>query len=115
MFKTKSRSCEKEYIDIGSSCYTLEEYSHSLHQLSRIGHWLGGDTATFSAFDQLDQAPSSILDVGCGGGRFTRKLAEYYPQAQVRGIDISPEAIEYANEKLDQHNQVTFLFPSSRN
>jgi SAM-dependent methyltransferase len=37
-----------------------------------------------------------ILEIGCGQGEFTLMLAETFPQADVRGIDISAEGIERA-------------------
>ncbi len=35
----------------------------------------------------------SILDVGCGGGRTVRKLAEAAPEGRVCGIDVSAESV----------------------
>lgn len=35
-----------------------------------------------------------VVDVGCGNGRFTRVLAEHFPEAL--GVDLSPHAIERA-------------------
>jgi tRNA G46 methylase TrmB len=37
-----------------------------------------------------------ILEIGCGQGEFTLMLAETFPHADVRGIDISAEGIERA-------------------
>ena len=34
--------------------------------------------------------PDSILDLGCGTGWFTRKLAERFPEASLTGADLSP-------------------------
>jgi ubiquinone/menaquinone biosynthesis C-methylase UbiE len=40
-------------------------------------------------FDRYDLAgPVHILDLGCGSGEITRRLAERFPQAQLLGIDI---------------------------
>ncbi len=97
--KTK-RSFQKEFIDLGPPYYTSEEYRECLYQLDRIGRFLGGDRATFHAFDQLESPPTSILDIGCGGGLFTMRLAQRYPQAQVVGIDLSSEAIAFAQEHV---------------
>lgn len=94
------RSRELEWIDLGPAYYTASEYRDCLYQLDRIGHFLGGDRATFWAFNRLKSSPSSILDVGCGGGLFTMRLAARYPQAKVVGIDISQEAIAFAQEHL---------------
>lgn len=94
------RSQTLEWIDIEPPCYTPEEYNDCLKQLERIGRFLGGDKATFRAFDRLDRPPGSILDVGCGGGQFALKLAKRYPKCSVKGIDLSPRAIEYARRQL---------------
>lgn len=93
------RSYKPELLDLGPSHYTEEEYKDCLIQLDRIGHLLGGNKATFQAFGKLPK-PHSILDVGCGGGQLTFQLAEKFPGAQILGIDISPQAIEFAQKKL---------------
>lgn len=96
--RMKARSNEKEWIDLGPAYYTPEEYKDCLKQLGRVGSLLGGDQATLSAFTSLDSPPASILDVGCGGGFLTKKLALKYPEAQVLGIDYSGEAVRCAKE-----------------
>jgi ubiquinone/menaquinone biosynthesis C-methylase UbiE len=40
-----------------------------------------------------------VLDAGCGRGRILTRLAELYPQSRFVGMDLSPEATEYAREK----------------
>ena len=40
--------------------------------------------------------PMRILDIGCGGGIFTKLILEKYPKAKGWGIDISEVAIDYA-------------------
>jgi 2-polyprenyl-3-methyl-5-hydroxy-6-metoxy-1,4-benzoquinol methylase len=92
----RTRSTQQELMDLGPSHYTQEEYTDCLKKLGVIGKLLGGDRATFKAFDQLKNPPTSILDVGCGNGAFTLKLAQKYPNARVVGIDISQEAINAA-------------------
>ena len=39
---------------------------------------------------------SSVLDVGCGSGQFLSFLRTHRPHCSVRGIDISPRAVEMA-------------------
>jgi 2-polyprenyl-3-methyl-5-hydroxy-6-metoxy-1,4-benzoquinol methylase len=94
------RSHELEWMDLGADYYTSEEYTDCLHQLDRIGRFLGGDRATYRALKKLSASPASILDVGCGGGLFTMRLAKLYPEAQVKGIDLSSEAIAFALDYL---------------
>ena len=98
----KKRSYEKELIDLGDDFYTKEEYEDCLKQLGRVGKWLLGNRAALYAFNQLDKSPKSILDVGCGGGNFTRLLALKYSTATVTGIDFSEKAICYANKQLSK-------------
>ena|ERR1700722_19706173 len=95
------RSDEQELLDLGPASYTQEEYEECLNQLGRIGRFLGGDRATLPLFYKLPK-PRTILDVGCGGGQFAIQLAEQFPQAQVMGIDISSQAIEFAKKRLKE-------------
>lgn len=37
-----------------------------------------------------------VLDLGCGRGRILHRLAELYPNSRFHGVDLSPEAVEYA-------------------
>ena len=43
-------------------------------------------------------APSVVVDLGCGPGGLTRRLAQRWPSAEVLGIDSSAEMIERAQE-----------------
>ena len=42
-----------------------------------------------------DLEGKTVLDVGCGKGRFARVLQERYPGAQIHGLDISPEMLKF--------------------
>lgn len=42
------------------------------------------------------QKPKIVLDMGCGSGAFTSRLAEAMPKSKVIGIDISPGIIKRA-------------------
>lgn len=94
----EKRSDKIELMDLGPEFYTEKEYDDCLFKLDRVGRWLGGDQATFKALQNV--SPKSILDVGCGGGFFTIKLAKMFPEAKVVGIDISQEAILFAKKQL---------------
>jgi trans-aconitate 2-methyltransferase len=59
----------------------------------------------FDLLAQLDEiAPKTVADLGCGTGELTAELAKKWPQAEVVGVDSSPEMLEkskaYANEHL---------------
>jgi 2-polyprenyl-3-methyl-5-hydroxy-6-metoxy-1,4-benzoquinol methylase len=104
------RSDKLERLDTGD--YTEEEYRDCLAKLGQVGTRLGGDRASYQAFDALGEPPASILDVGCGGGEFSYKLARRYPLAQVTGMDISEEAIAIANQRTLPNLSFTTQYPS---
>ena len=45
-------------------------------------------------------SPRVVVDLGCGPGALTRTLAERWPDAQVVGLDDSPEMLERARASL---------------
>lgn len=47
-----------------------------------------------------DLSGKSVLDVGCGKGRFARILKERYPLADVHGLDISPAMLKCVPEDI---------------
>jgi SAM-dependent methyltransferase len=58
----------------------------------------------------VSPAPERILDIGCGTGEGTLFLAREFPQARVRGVDLSEEMIHAAVSKvgLDPEGRVAF-------
>lgn len=55
--------------------------------------------ALADAAERLPLVPRRILDVGTGTGSAAIWLAERFPDAEVLGVDISPEMIEQARAK----------------
>lgn len=45
--------------------------------------------------------PKSVLDAGCGEGETLERLAALLP-SRVAGVDLSPEAVEFASRRLPQ-------------
>lgn len=107
----KERSQELEILDLDSSHYTQDEYKHCLKLLGRINQWLGGFQATKKAFTHLKKNPESILEVGCGGGYLCQLMSQWFPQAQITGIDINPAAVEetrkfnFSNKNVNSEQQ----------
>ncbi|RIY34462.1 50S ribosomal protein L3 N(5)-glutamine methyltransferase [Psittacicella hinzii] len=52
----------------------------------------------------MHASPSTILDLCTGSGVLALALAQRFPDAQVDGIDISPDAIDVANINLELAN-----------
>jgi 2-polyprenyl-3-methyl-5-hydroxy-6-metoxy-1,4-benzoquinol methylase len=104
------RSQELEIMDLGPAHYTQEEYNECLVQLAQIGRYLGGDVATLNTFKHL-RTPGSILEIGCGGGQFTQTLAKMFPNTQVTGYDISPDAIAFAKRHSLPNLEFTLTLP----
>jgi malonyl-CoA O-methyltransferase len=48
--------------------------------------------------------PKTILDIGCGTGRLTQRLAQTFPRARVIGIDLAPGMIKVAQRKHRRGN-----------
>lgn len=67
-----------------------------------------GDYRDRPFFDLTGQvtaaAPRTVVDLGCGPGHLTVALANRWPQAQVIGIDASPEMIDRARAAHDGAN-----------
>ncbi|MEB3291118.1 MAG: methyltransferase domain-containing protein [Leptolyngbya sp.] len=53
---------------------------------------------------RLPQAPTAIVDLGCGVGMSTETLQALYPKAQVTGVDLSPYFLAVAQYR-QQENQ----------
>ena len=58
-------------------------------------------------------APSMVVDLGCGPGQLTVKLADRWPDATVVGVDSSPEMISVARHRTSE--RVEFVLADLRN
>lgn len=60
---------------------------------------------------KLDLRPDEqVLDIGCGDGRITAKIARQVPNGQVMGVDVSASMIEHALQAhpASQYPNLTF-------
>ena len=51
-----------------------------------------------------------VLDVGCGRGRALNLLAGLYPNSRFVGIDLSQQAVDYANQQAQQQGLTNVRF-----
>lgn len=49
---------------------------------------------------ELSQGPQRVLDIGCGTGQLLQQLAQHYPQAKLTGLDLAPNMLQQAAERL---------------
>ena len=67
-----------------------------------------GDAQMLNLVDQLVQSSgslpvgSTVLDLGCGPGNITLRLAEHFPQARVIGLDGSKAMLSVARQRSTQ-------------
>ena len=78
-----------------------------------IARGFGSASGTYDSASRLQKAmgdtmlaripenfePASILDLGCGTGWFTRKLANQYPNAAITGADLAPGMLQQAQAR----------------
>ena len=57
---------------------------------------------------------SRILDLACGTGDFTLELAKRWPDAEITGVDITPEMIKIAKQKLADARNVAFFIGNAQ-
>ncbi len=58
------------------------------------------DEMTARLVDYLPSAAASILELGCGTGNLTLKLAARYPDAKLALVDAAPQMLEVARARL---------------
>lgn len=81
----------------------------------RVGHsWAEEWPRTDRSFGALtgrllDVGPFvAALDIGCGAGELTERLAATHPDARIIGVDISPELLAVARERCRQLPNASF-------
>ena len=118
MFQTISRynnrSHESELLD--ADTISKSELWQNLSELDTINRLLGGHIATLKGLKKLmtDNTKTYLIyDIGCGGGD-TLKIISNWAQknnfkVKLIGLDIKPEAIEYAKLKCQNFNDISFV------
>lgn len=114
MVDLKLRSNEQEMLD--KPGITRDALFQNLKELDIINRLLGGHRATLSGLRKLmrdKQRVYKIIDFGCGGGDALAAVGDWAAKSgfnvEMTGVDILPDAIEYArSQQCAQHN-ITFV------
>ncbi len=95
--------------------YLLSDMKKNESETGAVADW---SAAQYLKFEQVRTQPSrdlvaristvprTVLDVGCGPGNSTAAIAERFPEAQITGIDASPDMLEKARKA---HPAFTFI------
>ena len=86
-----------------------ERVRNDFDEIARLSDCHGGEPDRYDSF-LLALVPNdamSVLDVGCGLGRLTLKLA--IPNREVTGVDLSPEMIARVRKEGSSARHLTFL------
>ncbi len=86
------------------SKFSKHDVQRSFNQASRdydSAAFVQRETADrlFERLQYVTMQPKTILDLGCGTGYLTQKLAEEYPQAQLTGADVAPGMLNVAQTR----------------
>lgn len=83
------------------SDYVLPSSAAEAERLERQADLYGG-LAFLEPF--LGEAPARVLDVGCGTGAFTRRVAALLPDSQVTGLDQDAARLAFARRQGGRPN-----------
>src|SRR5438094_7207308 len=65
---------------------------------------------TLPVLEKMQLAPTdNVLDVGCGAGWLSRRLAKLVPEGRVVGMDISDEMIRHARRSSVDFDNLIFV------
>lgn len=73
-----------------------------------IGTFVQATFADQSLKDFAFNSDDNLLDIGCGDGSYTLKLANHIPHGKVSAIDFSEKMISRAKQQIQEYNNVTF-------
>ncbi|MBC7774957.1 MAG: class I SAM-dependent methyltransferase [Phycisphaerae bacterium] len=86
---------------------TIRSY-YKLHaKLYQATRWsfLFGRNQIIRALNLPKQSDQTILEVGCGTGHNLSTLANQYPNLHLMGVDISPDMLKVASNRLQRHSR----------
>jgi 2-polyprenyl-3-methyl-5-hydroxy-6-metoxy-1,4-benzoquinol methylase len=89
---------------VESTSYNMQEEANEKHYLDEYFYQIEKSLPKNRKSQSL-----SILDMGCGQGRFIERLLKLFPYAEIVGIDISEGAIDYAKSLFVKNKKVQLI------
>lgn len=86
-----------EYLDPHAVAQAFSRMASQYEQHAQLQHQVGD--FLLDRLDMIKFQPRSILDLGCGVGRLTQKLATRYPEATLYAADIALPMVQQARQK----------------
>lgn len=102
------RSNQKELLDYPAIAF--EDIKRNMQELDTVNTWLGGHRVTLKGFKKLlgNEKEISVCEIGCGGGDNLFAIKKWCDEknikAQLTGIDINPNCIEFAKQQYPDFN-----------
>lgn len=111
----RQRSFEKELLD--NEDIPFSDIEVTLKELHTVNTYLGGYASTQKGLEKLILHKGvhqiKIADIGCGGGDSLIKIAEWCRKNNIKadlvGIDMKPECIQYAQENTQNYSNIRFI------
>ena len=99
-------------IDKQQVCRHFSKMSTSYHDYAvvqkQMAHSLAQLTKKTGTFHR-------ILEIGCGTGFFTQKLATLYPESHIMATDISPDMLTVAKNNLSNFTNISYELQDGEN
>ena len=86
--------------NFGQSAATYDDYAIVQKEMAKV---------LLAKIKSTGRCFQTILEIGCGTGFFTELLAREYPKALITVLDIAPEMIDLAKEKLSSFSNISYL------
>jgi len=94
---------------------TIRNYYKWHARLYQATRWtfLFGRDRIINALELPMFSEKTVLEVGCGTGHNLKKLARYYLNLQLIGVDISPHMLQVATRKMMRYSRRVLLLEKS--
>lgn len=108
---TKIEISEKEYFN-----KIAEKYDNNYHYLEPFTKYkIAKKVSEFAKHikSYTEKNNLKMLELGCGTGEYTKKVARLFPKSKIIGLDISEQTVSIAKMKCKENENVSFVVKSA--